>query len=482
MKKTVVLLLIFHFSLIYSQGGIVNTIAGGGTSGLGDGGQATDAQLNGPYWIAIDKIGNLYISDWSDYRIRKVVSSGIISTIAGNGWDGYTGDGGQATVAEIGEPNGIAFDSADNLYIVDNFFNVIRKVDNSTGAISTVAGNGYQYGGGTGGWYSGDGGPATIAELNRPQAVCLDKSGNIYIADYYNNLIRKVTDSTGIITTVAGNGYGGWRGIGTWSGAYAGDGGQATEAELHGPAGVTVDDSNNVYIADEWNDAIRMVKASTGIITTVAGKGITGYSGNGGQATSAKLSFPSGVSFDNSGNMYIADGNNNVIRFIDKNSGIISTIAGNGYEAGTGLGGFSGDGGAATASEMYGPSFIAFDSLGNYYIADGGNNRIRKVTKDTDTVTGINELIAKSGEVRVFPNPSDGSFTVALSHAELVSASQTIIEVYNVLGEQVYNATLEQVQGDNLINLTGQPGGVYLYRVLDESGEIIGTGKFVIAP
>src|SRR5580698_9453166 len=181
---------IFHFSFIYSQSGIINTIAGGGTSGLGDGGQATAANLDAPYGLAVDKYGNIYISDFYHIRVRKVLySTGIINTIAGNGRTGNTGDGGLATAAEFGNPDGLALDSSGNLYITDNFFNVIRKIDNSTGIITTVAGNGSLAGGGAGGCYSRDGGPATIAELNHPQAVYVDKSENIYIADYYNNPI-----------------------------------------------------------------------------------------------------------------------------------------------------------------------------------------------------------------------------------------------------------------------------------------------------
>jgi trimeric autotransporter adhesin len=467
MKKTVVLLLIFHFSFMHGQSGIITTVAGSDSTNLGDGGQATVANLDAPYGLAIDRYGNIYISDFYHIRVREVMNStGIIYTIAGNGRTGNTGDGGQATAAEFGNPDGLAFDSSGNLYITDNFYNVIRKIDNSTGIITTVAGNGCQVDGGAGGWFSGDGGPATLAELNRPQAICLDKSGNIYIADYYNNLIRKVTDSTGIIITVAGNGYGGWRGIGTWSGAYAGDGGQATEAELHGPDGITVDDSNNLIISDGWNNVIRKVTTSNGLITTIAGNGIAGYRGDSGLATAARLYSPI-ASLDTVGNIYIADGGNNVIRFINHNTGIITTIAG------VRLGGFSGDGGPAINAEML-PLLVVPKDSNDYYIADAGNNRIRKATKDTDTVTGINELMAKSAEVRVFPNPSDGVFNLYLSNVSV----QSKVEVFNYLGENIYQSKINS--GNTEINLQNQSDGIYLYRVIEESGELVGEGKIVV--
>jgi trimeric autotransporter adhesin len=470
--KKVVLFLSLCFSFVFvcnSQSGIINTIIGNGVpSYSGDGGPASAAEIYFPFCVIIGKNGDVFISDWVENRIRKITaSSGIITTVAGiGGFGGYSGDGGQATLAELDQPCGIALDSTGNLFIADEWHNIIRKVDDSTGIITTVAGNGYQAGGSTGGWFSGDGGPATVAELNRPQAVYVDKSENIYIADYYNNLIRKVTDSTGIISTIAGNGYGGWRGVGTWTGAYAGDGGQATDAELYGPAGITVDDSNNIIISDCWNNAVRMVKSNTGIITTIAGTGIAGYTGNNGPATSAKVNYPV-ASLDQYGNMYISDCNNNVIRLVTKSTGIITTIAG------IRTGGFSGDGGPATAAELA-PQFVMPDDSGNFYIADAGNNRIRKVTHDTDTVTGINELIAKNEELRVFPNPSNGVFNLYLSNV----SAQSKVEVFNYLGENIYQSKINF--GNTEINLGGQLNGIYLYRVISQTGALVGEGKVVI--
>jgi sugar lactone lactonase YvrE len=245
-------------------------------------------------------MGNIYIADSYNNRIRKVTTStGLISTVAGDGTGGYSGDGGAATNAELYLPTGVALDSADNLYVADAANNRIRKVTVSTGIISTVAGNG-TYG------YSGDGGPATSAELNYPYAVDLSAASDIYIADSSNNRIRKVTASTGIITTVAGNGTGG----------YSGDGGTATKAEIYDPTGVAVDAADNIYIADAVNGRIRKVTASSGIITTVAGNGGLGYSGDGGAATSAELCAPVDVAVDIVGNFYIADMCNERIRAV----------------------------------------------------------------------------------------------------------------------------------------------------------------------
>ena len=220
-------------------------------------------------------------------------------------------------------------------------------MNSTTGIITTIAGNGIA-------GYSGDGGLATNAELNNPYGVAVDSNGNIYIADTNNNRIRKVNSTTGIITTIAGNGTAG----------YSGDGGLATNAELYYPYGVAVDSNGNIYIADTYNNRIRKVNSTTGIITTIAGNGTAGYSGDGGPATNAQLNYPYGVAVDSSGNIYIADTDNNRIRKVNSTTGIITTIAGNGNP------GYSGDGGPATNAELYDPSGVAVDSNGNIYIAD----------------------------------------------------------------------------------------------------------------
>ena len=341
--------------------GVITTVAGIGTTGYsGDGGPATSANLGSTRGVALDASGNIYIADTSNNRIRKVDASGVITTVAGNGIPGYSGDGGPATMAGLNDPNGVAVDSSNNIYIADISDNRIRKVD-ASGIITTVAGNGAA-------GYSGDGGSALAASLNNPNGVSVDASGNIYIADTSNNCIRMV-DTLGVITTLA--------------------------AGLHGPTGVAVDGSGNIYIADSSSNVIRILDIS-GIITTVAGNGFSGFSGDGGPATAARLNRPSGVAVDAFGNIYIVDYSNQRIRKVDA-AGIITTVAG------TGTVGYTGDGGPATSASisLVGPPTgrgVAVDVYGSLYIADSGNHRVRMVG-GTFTVTpsaGANGSISPS--------------------------------------------------------------------------------------
>lgn len=340
--------------------GIINTIAGSANQGFGgDGGAATSAELYCPKGVAVDTNGNIYIADFDNNRIRKVTATtGKISTVAGNGTAGYNGDNIAATSAMLNFPTGVAVDTLGNIYIADTWNNRIRKVT-TAGIISTVAGNGAE-------GYSGDGVAATSTKLGAPAGVAVDTTGNIYIADTWNNRIRMVT-TAGIISTVAGDGaFGG-----------SGDGGGATSAELFEPTGVAVDTTGNVYIADAWNNRIREVAA--GIISTVAGGGTSGL-GDGGPATSAQLNFPYGVSVDANGNIYIGDEYHFLVRKVTKSTSIISTVAGN-DNCQSQCYGFSGDGGPATSAKLENPSAVAVDAAGNLYIADSGwdVNRIRAV-------------------------------------------------------------------------------------------------------
>jgi uncharacterized protein (TIGR03437 family) len=350
---------------------LINAIAGNGTDGFGgDTGPAVAAQLRNASGVAVDASGNVFIADAGNNRIRKVTPQGIITTVAGNcmlcpSWCslgssgggscpyGFSGDGGLAVSAQLGGPSGVAVDASGNLFIADSGNNRVRKVT-PQGTITTVAGSGTQ-------GFSADGGPAVSAQLLNPYGVAVNASGNLFIADGGNYRIRKVTP-LGIITTVAGNGTQG----------FSGDGGSATSAQLGYPVGVAVDASGNLFVADSLNSRIREVTPQ-GTITTVAGNGMQGFSGDGGTAISAQLNYPSGVAVDASGNLFIADTNNNRIRMVTP-AGIITTAAGNGAR------GFSGDGGQAGAAQLGWPAGVTVDASGKIYIGDSFNNRIRQLS------------------------------------------------------------------------------------------------------
>jgi sugar lactone lactonase YvrE len=371
---------------------VISTVAGDGSGSYsGDGGAATSAGLSQIYGdVEVDTSGNLFIPDSLNNRIRKVSTNGIITTVAGNGTGSYSGDGGAATNATMGLPAGVAVDAFGNMFIADSENNRIRKV-NTNGIITTVAGNGNQS-------YSGDGGAAINASLNSPNGVALDGSGNLFIADRSNNHIRKV-NTNGIITTVAGNSTGG----------YSGDGGAAINASLNEPFGMAVDVSGNLFIADSNNERIRKVDTN-GIITTVAGNGYTkfdqgAYSGDGGAATNASLNSPLGVAVDVCGNLFIADTDNNRIREVNTN-GIITTVAGNGGQ------GYSGDGGSAANAAFYYPSGVTVDAFDNIFISDEANNRIRKVTNTQGQSLALNNVsAANAGSYQLVVTGSGGSVT-----------------------------------------------------------------------
>jgi uncharacterized protein (TIGR03437 family) len=348
--------------------GIIMTVAGSGPVGTlqggfsGDGGLATAAALYSPNSVAVDTSGNIFIADTGNNRVRKVsANNGIITTIAGNGTQGSSGDGGPATAAELNTPTGVAVDASGNIFIADSLNIRIRKVSPS-GIITTYAGNGICCG------FSGDGGPATLAELNNADGIAVDASGNLFIADQRNSRIRSVSAATGIITTVAGNG----------SNGFSGDGGPATTAALYYPTDLTVDASGNLFIADCYNGRVRKVSAS-GIITTVAGTGISSGSpsGIGGLATSANLVYVYHVAVDPSGNLFIPVGNQ--IWYVSASSGIVTNVAGNGTPYCGSNNCFTGDGGLAISAALDGPAGLSLDAAGDLFIADSGNERIREV-------------------------------------------------------------------------------------------------------
>ena len=362
--------------------GNINTVAGSTAivSGVvtvkfgfsGDGSAATSAELAGPAGVAVDSSGNLYIATYADNRIRKIVPTGNISTFAGNSGYGFAGDGGPATSSQLSAPRGICLDSAGNLYLADRWNNRIRKI--AGGSISTIAGNGLAN-------FGGDNGAATSAQLSVPDGVAVDTAGNVYISDFLNNRVRMVSPA-GVITTYAGNGNSG----------FSGDGGTATSAQLSQPAGLAVDAAGNLYIADSNNSVVRKVTPG-GVISTVAGTGGSqGYSGDGAAATSAKMMAPFGVAVDSAGNLYIADFYG-WIRKVTASAGAISTIAGNGSV------GYTGDGGPATSAQFYYPVSVALDLSGNVYVADSNNGAVRMISNGTiSTVAGNGSAAAYMGD------------------------------------------------------------------------------------
>jgi uncharacterized protein (TIGR03437 family) len=471
----------------------ISTVAGNGTAGFsGDGGPAASAEMNSPYMAAVDPAGNLYIADFNNNRIRKVTPAGVISTFAGTGAAGFGGDGGPATSAKLYMPSSVFFDNAGNLFIADQFNGRVRKVT-PAGIISTVAGPGPYQG------YCGDGGPATSACLNGPIDAVTDASGNLYIAEFDSNAIRKV-NTNGIISTVAG---------GNVTAGYAGDGGPATAASLSGPTGVAVSTTGDVFIGDGGNDRIR--KVTNGVITTFAGTGKAGFSGDGGPAPAAQLNFPGRIRLDAAGNLYFADGRNNRIRLVLAANGTISTVAGNGTSgytgdggpatsaeigaggisvsasgnvyvasnnrirlltpasvqapqftistvAGNGTTGYSGDGGTATSAEINGTNGLGVvaDAAGDFYIADYGNNRVRKVSQ-----TGTISTVAGNGTAG-FSGDGGPATSSALRGPAAVAIDMAgnlyIADTLNNRIRKMTNGTITTIAGTGTAGFSGDGG------------------------
>jgi sugar lactone lactonase YvrE len=431
-----------------NSNGIITTVAGNGSGVLdaGDGGAATNASLVSPGGVAVNASGNLFIAETGDQRIRKVDTNGVITTFAGGG----IGDGAPAINASLSYPAGVAVDAAGNLFIADDGNNIIRQV-NTNGSITTIAGRG---GFGT---YSGDGGPAIKANLGGPFRVTLDTSGNLFIADAGNDRLREIT-ANGIITTVAGNG----------TSAYSGDGGPATNAACT-PVSATADAFGNLFIVDTYNQRIRKVD-SNGIITTVAGNGTDAFSGDGGAAISASLSYPYDVAIDSVGNLLIAERGNNRIRKVDS-SGIITTIAGNGATNLNGQGIYSGDGGAATNAGLFGPSGVALDASGNVFITDTFNQRIRKVSTNgiITTVAGNGSGSGNGGYL------GDGgpATSANLFNPECVAVDAFgnlfIADQYN---KRIRKVTNTQGPGLTLNNVSAANSGYYQVMVTGPGGSV----------
>jgi sugar lactone lactonase YvrE len=363
----------------------------------------TVAESGTPWGLCSDGSGNLYVAERDNNRVVRIDGlTGTVTTVAGNGTRGYSGDGGPATLAGLGSAHDVALDSSGNIYIADAYAHRIRKVDARTGLISTLAGNGDQA-------FSGDQGLATNAALNFPQRVSIDDEGNVFVADTQNHRIRVVARSTGIITTFLGNGTAG----------NTGDGGPASDAQLNSPRGVCSDAAGNVYVADAYNHRIRRVDAGTGVISNFAGTGEPGFAGDGGPATGALLSHPVSVSLDASGNLYLVSNENGRVRRVDAATGVITTVVGDGDSR------FSGDGGLATEASLASPWGIHISTSGDIYIADTNNGRIRRVTSPSelhfaDTMAGnssdLTLIISNTGSAGLSVtriSSSDGQFVIS---------------------------------------------------------------------
>jgi sugar lactone lactonase YvrE len=424
------ILLILLVLPIMSEAQMITTFAGNGTWGYsGIGGPATAAELAEPRGVAVDNSGNVYIACWgAGSHVLKVNASGIISVFAGNGTTGYSGDGGPATAAELYYPTTVGFDGLGNVYIGDATSKRIRKVT-PLGIITTFAGNG-TYGN------TGDGGPATAAELGYPAGISFDASGNAYIADQDNNNVRKV-NSSGIISTFAGNGTAG----------YSGDGGPATAAMLYGPVRVIVSGSGDIYIDDYSNSRIRKVNSS-GVISLIAGNGTTVFGGDGGQATAAELAGPVGIASDIYGNIFIADMGNNRIRMVNS-LGVIKTIAG------TGVAGYNGDCIQATFAELNAPIGVAVDGSGHIFFSEDGGNRIRILSASCDLA--INNVPYNSEPITIFPNPTTASLTIS-------SPDQiTTVSITSLIGQTVYNHEYNSIEVH--VDVADLPKGIYFVKV-----------------
>ena len=428
---------------------LITTVAGNGTGGFaGDGSIATAGEIYSAYSVAADNSGNLFIVDsgagyipsiWGNFRIRKVDVYGVITTVAGNGSPYYTGDGGVATNAGI-DPHGVAVDGMGNIFIADTYNNRIRKVD-TNGIINTVAGK-------SSAGFSGDGGAATNATLYYPFGVAVDTNGNLFIADSYNHRIRKV-DTNGIINTVAGKS----------SAGFSGDGGAATNANLNRPKSVVLDGAGNLFIADVLNERVRKVDVY-GVITTVAGNGSQYYSADGGVATNAGIN-PYGLAVDGYGDVLIADSGNNRIRQVDP-YGIITTVAGNGSS------GFTGDGMVATNASLNMPYGVAMDGYGRILIADTLNYRLRRFGQGPTLVLD-RLAVADAGNYTLVVSSSFGSVTSVVATLTVLfppsilvpPASQSITWGSNVTFAVTATGTGPlayqwQFNGTNLPNQTGQ--------------------------
>ena len=438
--KTIIILICALVASLAADAQIITTFAGNDTTGYcGDGMLAIYSCISNPIGVTIDLFGNLYISDAHNRRIRKVDVAGIISTVGGNGINGYRGDDSLATGAEFCDMAYINILYDENLYIPDVCNNRIRKIDIVTGVISTAIGDGV-FG------YSGEGVAATDAELCYPFSVSVNRFGRMVFSEV-SARIYEVTDS-GKLHLLAGSDS---------LGGFGGNGGPATAAVFNHAVDVAFDPWGDMYVSDLGNAVVRLVDTN-GYVYPFAGTDTTfGYSGDGGQATNALLQSPEGIATDGAGNVYFSDQVNNAVRRVDHETHIITTIAG------TGVAGFSGDGGSATAAKICGPAGLAFDQDGNLYIADYGNNRIRKVTNAGVPLRARQPAAVAGDAVKVYPNPATTQLTVE-------GARGCGLTLVDAVGQAVWS--LREAGMKETIPLTGLAPGVYtLVAVNAETGE-----------
>lgn len=389
--------------------GRIDTVAGDSAwTYQRDGVLATQASIFLPMGLAVDAAGNFFLADSSNNRIRRVdAQSGLISTVAGNGTPSYAGDGGLATAAMVNAPAGLLLDGAGNLFVADTNNHVIRRIDAVSGIITTVAGTPATQG------YSGDGGAATAAHLSAPDGLAFDAAGDLLIADTGNHVLRRVDASTGIITTIAGTG----------SAGFSGDGGPATAAKLKAPWGLVVAADGSLVVADSGNNRIRSI-SPVGIITTIAGNGTAGFSGDGEAAATAELNAPVAVAMDPAGDLYIADSGNNRVREVSPATGAMATIAGVDSEQ------FSGDGGPSTVASLYGPYALAFDGDANLFIADMFHNRVRRISSSTLSIEyptmRVGKLSAPQSEGFVNAGNATLNFSPAVLNNAALASDNTI--------------------------------------------------------
>ncbi len=479
----------------FAQGqGMINTIAGTGLPGFaGDGGPAAIAQFSNPAGVAVNSSGDVFIADKSNSRVRMISgSTGIISTYAGTGVFGYSGLGGPASHMAMRMPDGVSVTPTGDLLVSDWYNDVVFLIDHVTLNGDNEGGDGHQG--------NNDNCLAKLGRLEIPAGACMDNFGRVYIADNGNNRVRIIiprpttAGTVNMIHTLANS---------TGAYGYSGDGGLAVDAHFNHIGGVAYDPMSNgdLYVSDAGNHVIRKINLETGIITTIAGTGAAGYTGDGGSARSAKLYNPGNLFIDGSHNLFICDRSNNVIRKVELQTGLITTVAGNGTM------GFSGDGGYSTMAQLNDPEGVWVDNAGNMYIADMGNQRIRKIDAPVPTPTpfyggtgfvvptgggtpGITPGSIYSGgttlphsghsspkvspsantagsDVKVFPNPSTGLFNVQTG----ADYENAVIEVFNVLGEKVFTGIADGQNGN--FNLAGQPSGIYTLTLNS------GAGKFI---